>query len=135
MSYFSKTNTTSKHYYLQNNELKSNMRIKYWNLKLNAWGLKTFIVAVNTTTTMIGWKQWGKKKARWNSNLVVIWKYQEVVKNVIVLMLKMHKKGGLSIRGVPFYIFREKCEFKISYLKFTLKINFIKKYKKFNPLK
>jgi len=49
-------------------------------------------------------------------------------------MLKMHKKGGLSIKGVPLYIFREKCEFKIRYLKITLKINFIKKFKKLNPL-
>jgi hypothetical protein len=42
------------------------------------------------------------------------------------VMLKMHKKGGLSIRGIPLYIFRKECEFRIRYLKITLRINFLK---------
>jgi hypothetical protein len=38
------------------------MRIKCWNLGLNAWGLKRFMVVLDITTTLIGWAQLGPKK-------------------------------------------------------------------------
>jgi hypothetical protein len=46
------------------------MSIKCWNLGLNAWGSKRFMVVVDITTTLIGWAQLGQKKEiEWNSNL------------------------------------------------------------------
>jgi hypothetical protein len=42
------------------------MIIKCWNLVLNAWGLKRFMVVVDITKKLIGWTQLGQKKERYN---------------------------------------------------------------------
>jgi len=49
--------------------------IKYWNLILNAQGLRIFIVIMHTIT-MIGWRQLMEKiqgEIQILSNLVLIW--------------------------------------------------------------
>jgi hypothetical protein len=115
-----------KHCYLQSNEILFDFGIKRWNSRLNAWGLKICIPAVQlqNTTTVIGWRQSGKKKTRWNSDLVKFdanLSFQYLLKlNVLLtslsfrnLTLFMTKQGILVLcfhySAVIFLVFQVFC--------------------------